>query len=79
MAGFGVPPEDRPFHPHLTLGRVKDFHAGREARAAIEVVAGFQAGSFTATELIFFESVLQRSGPIYTVAGRMPLAGQGMK
>ena len=73
MADLGIPPENRPYHPHLTLGRVKDFHAGREAQAAIEKVADFDAGGFTATELLMFQSVLQRTGPIHTVIARMPL------
>jgi 2'-5' RNA ligase len=72
---LGIPPENRSFHPHLTLGRVKDFHAGRSARAAIEQVADFEAGGFTARELVFFQSVLQRTGPIYTALARIPLAG----
>lgn len=74
MADCGVPPENRPYHPHLTLGRVKDFHAGREARAAIEEMTDFDAGGFTATEMVMFQSVLQRSGPIHTVIGRMPVS-----
>lgn len=72
---LGIPPENRSFHPHLTLGRVKDFQAGRSARAAIEQVADFQAGNFTARELVFFQSVLQRTGPIYTALARLPLTG----
>jgi 2'-5' RNA ligase len=79
MAGFGIPPENRPYHPHLTLGRVKDFHAGREARAAMEAVAAFDAGGFAATEMVMFQSMLQRSGPIYTVIGRMPLNGPAVR
>jgi 2'-5' RNA ligase len=72
---LGIPPENRSFHPHLTLGRVKDFHAGRSARAAIEQVADFEAGRFTARQLVFFQSVLQRTGPIHTALARLPLAG----
>ncbi len=75
MAALGFPPENRPYHPHLTLGRVKGFDAGRQARAAIEQVAHFNAGAFTATELVLFQSVLQRTGPIYTPMARLPLGG----
>lgn len=43
-AGFGIEPEDRPFRPHVTLGRVKDrrptvppdWWAGVTAPAAVE-------------------------------------------
>jgi 2'-5' RNA ligase len=76
---LGIPPEGRLFHPHLTLGRVKDFHAGREARAAVEQAADFEAGRFTARELVFFQSVLQRTGPVYTALAKMPLTGAAEK
>ncbi len=79
MAALGFPPENRPYHPHLTLGRVKDFDAGRQARTAIEQVVDFDAGGFTATELILFQSVLQRTGPIYTPMAHMPLGGQAFR
>jgi len=76
FAAIGFPPENRPFHPHLTLARVKDPRAGHNARTAIEQAAQFHAGDFRVDELIFFQSVLQRTGPIYTPMARLPLAAK---
>ena len=74
LAELGFAVEDRAFHPHLTLGRVKDPSAGHNVRRQIEPHALFEAGSFKADALVVFESVLQRSGPIYTPLARCALA-----
>ena len=76
FAAIGFTPENRPFHPHLTLARVKDPRAGQDARATVERAADFHAGSFRAAELVFFQSVLQRTGPVYTPMARLPLAAR---
>jgi 2'-5' RNA ligase len=64
----GLPPEDRPFHPHVTLGRVRNptrLHTGsnpiREA-----VIPEAAAVPFPVSELILFQSVLSSQGPAYT-------------
>ena len=75
LAELGFAVEDRPFHPHLTLGRVKDYRAGHEMRRSIEPYARFEAGSFQADALTVFESVLQRAGPVYTPLARCELSG----
>lgn len=70
LAGIGIEPEGRPFHPHLTLGRVK---AGR----GMEV---FQALRKTHVEPLAFEvssvglirSERMPAGPEYTVLGTAP-------
>jgi len=62
----GFPPEKRPFHPHLTLGRVKGPHRAAELRrmaAELEVPPeGFRVESLT-----FYRSVLHPEGAIYSV------------
>jgi 2'-5' RNA ligase len=65
-ADFGFPPEDRPFRPHLTLGRVK---GRKNLKALADTVAkgsdlesGFRADCFN-----IYKSVLQPSGAVYTV------------
>jgi len=74
-AELGFKAENRPYHAHLTIGRVKDMRADREIRLAVENEQRFDAGRFLAEELILFQSVLERSGPIYTVVARAPLTG----
>lgn len=78
---LGHAPDSRPFHPHLTLGRVRSSTAEQEAerRTALpELFArhtGFTAGPpFAATELILYESESSPAGPKYTPLVRLPIA-----
>ncbi|GMU24760.1 MAG: hypothetical protein AMXMBFR13_48320 [Phycisphaerae bacterium] len=63
---LGFPKENRPFRPHLTLGRVKDPGLSRRIREAVQTHESFSAGSFTASELVVFQSILSPKGPEYT-------------
>jgi len=76
----GLDAEDRPFRPHLTLGRAKrsrraagfshffpEFFPGR---ADLETSQGV---SFEVTESVLFQSELLRSGARYTALERFPL------
>jgi 2'-5' RNA ligase len=68
MEGLGFPIEGRPFHPHLTLGRVKR-NAKRSdlegfAAALEPLVYGTEV---TATSLDLMQSTLSREGARYTV------------
>ncbi|MBI5495451.1 MAG: RNA 2',3'-cyclic phosphodiesterase [Deltaproteobacteria bacterium] len=77
MTALGYPPEDRAFHPHLTLGRVaRDVRGGAAARvrAAVDEVADFDAGPLVVREVALVRSVLSASGPVYTVIHRVALA-----
>ena len=72
----GAPPDlrgPRRGFPAHQRGRRLDDHAMR--RAAVDEVVNFDAGGFTATELVMFQSVLQRTGPTYAVIARMPFGG----
>lgn len=59
---LGWPREDRPFRPHLTIGRVKD---GRRLRG-IAWGAEVERVVVPVTAVVLIESELTRSGPIYT-------------
>lgn len=68
-AALGFPREERPFSPHLTLGRVSD-HAGEAelaalARALAETKAG-ELGRVQVDRIHLFRSDLRPEGPIYT-------------
>jgi 2'-5' RNA ligase len=67
-ANFGQAPEDRPFSPHLTLGRIKELHSAdaRELRRFLEenAAAGFGQWDVSAVELI--KSELGGDGSKYT-------------
>ena len=62
----GFPREKRPFHPHLTLGRIK---APGGLGAVLEAVRKNETslwGEMTAGELVLFRSLLRPSGAEYT-------------
>ena len=61
---LGFEPDRRSFHPHLTLGRVKD--AGRRGAVA-EAAAGWEVpgGSWTVDRVVLFQSTLTREGAVY--------------
>ena len=67
----GFPMDTRPFHPHLTLARIK----GRMNRSArLEAHEDTVFGSQTVRELVLFKSDLRPQGPLYT-----PLSTVGLK
>jgi 2'-5' RNA ligase len=73
----GFKPEDRPYHPHITLARNKGKSNGiRNLKPQIEALAGFASNfsAFTASEFLLYESILGPSGSRYEVRARFPLA-----
>jgi 2'-5' RNA ligase len=68
--------EERGYTPHLTLGRVQ--REGDEFALARELpkLQAWDGGRTTIEEVLVFSSVLQRTGPEYTVLGRGELAGR---
>jgi RNA 2',3'-cyclic 3'-phosphodiesterase len=76
MIPFGFKPEDRPFRPHLTLGRVK----GRQHLLALQQILlarrEFTAEAFDVAELVLYKSELRPDGARYTPQFKAPLAGR---
>jgi 2'-5' RNA ligase len=75
FAELGIPPETRPFHPHLTIGRVRDPRGSHKIRPVLEPESQFDGGHFIVEELVMFQSVLHPSGPTYTVLSHAALGG----
>lgn len=85
---FGLEIEDAPFHPHITIGRVRDTEgvkvgalpdAIRDAFESlrIEKLAGADANSpFPITEVQLIRSHLEQDGPRYEVLETYPLSGE---
>lgn len=75
---LGYPGEDRPYSPHLTLGRVNQNAqpdaVAQLARALSEVKVG-QLGVVTVDAVHLFQSDLRPTGSIYTSLYRFPLKG----
>lgn len=67
--------EDRPYSPHLTLGRVKSEADGQALAPSLVKHAGWAGGRTTVGEVVLFASELRREEPVYTVLARGPLTG----
>lgn len=67
--------EERPFRPHLTFGRIKQI---RKSDTLTKLLRRYQNKMFLcrkAESLIFLESQLTSSGPVYSVLERFMLSG----
>lgn len=73
---IGFQPEDRPFRPHLTLGRVKSSRGKDDLVGRMEKHKEGEFGDFQVERVILFKSDLKPSGPIYTALGEMKLGGR---
>ena len=62
----GFEPEDRPFRPHLTLGRVKSNRGKEELTKCVEKYREEECGTFQVEKIVLFKSDLTPAGPIYT-------------
>jgi 2'-5' RNA ligase len=66
QASLGLAPEGRELVPHLTIGRVQQPRRDPALEAAIAELASAEAGSFTISRLVLYQSTLRPGGPIYT-------------
>lgn len=65
-AGFGFVPENRPFHPHVTLARVK-YRPPPQLRQLLEQHATTRWGTFDVTAVEFLKSTPTPAGSRYEV------------
>ena len=65
----GFKREERPFHPHLTLARIRAPQGAREL-ARLHQEAGFEAIEFAVTDLVVMRSELGPGGSRYTPVSR---------
>ena len=75
LAPLGFAPEDRPFKPHLTVGRVKGRGGLQSLREMLLSHAGFTAEPFDAAEIVLYKSELRPDGARYTPLFKTPLSG----
>jgi len=74
LEDLGLAKESRPFHPHLTVGRVKE--------GTGDLVGGLEnelVGDGLAQEVVLYKSMLQRAGAEYTPLCRVPLGSRTSK
>jgi 2'-5' RNA ligase len=80
IRGLGIPFDDRPFHPHLTLGRWRESRSDRAARGRRLRDGGPLRGSgvvvgVRVTRATLYQSRLSSSGPAYTALAHVNLSG----
>lgn len=63
LAGVGIPRDDRPFSPHLTLGRSRDRVAA--PRTLLESFRETSCGTLLVDKVILFESRLHPAGAVH--------------
>jgi 2'-5' RNA ligase len=73
---IGFQPEDRPFRPHLTMGRMKSSRGKEELAERMERYREEEFGDFEVERVVLFKSDLRPSGPIYTPLGDVRLGGR---
>jgi RNA 2',3'-cyclic 3'-phosphodiesterase len=66
LEGLGIPPEKRPFQPHLTLARFEPPQRTQALSAAVQALGTPEFGRETFREFHLYQSVLKRSGAEYT-------------
>jgi 2'-5' RNA ligase len=68
-----APPDNRPFQPHLTLGRVRPGRQIANLGAALQELASLDLGPVEVRELVLMRSHLRPEGPVYEAVARFPL------
>lgn len=69
--GFSI--EERPFRPHLTLGRVKSVKNKENLKSVLEKYKESEFQKVQVNEVTLFESILQQTGPVYKPLGKFSL------
>ncbi len=72
LAPLGFEKEDREFHPHVTLGRVKSERGVRSLLRMMESVT-FESQPAEIREIALIKSDLKPDGSVYTTLNRIPL------
>lgn len=75
-AALGIPAEERAFHAHATLGRVRSPADAVRVGCAVQTVTGWPATvAFRLETLVLMESLLTPQGPIHTPLATLRLGG----
>lgn len=75
IEAIGFEAEERPFHPHLTLGRVKSGRGKEELIRGMEKYKDEEFGNFRVERVVLFKSELRPTGPVYTPLRELKLGG----
>lgn len=72
MTTLGFAKEERKFHAHVTVGRVRSRRNVRDLLRTMESIT-FESQPTTISELALVKSELKPSGSVYTILHRIPL------
>ncbi len=73
LSSFGFAPDDRPFSPHFTIGRVKSMQKIRELMYSFEDLRKTEFGSIEVSSIHVVKSELRPAGAEYRSLGRILL------
>ena len=65
-AALGIKTEDRPYHPHVTLARIKDQSQVRALRGRVAEMTDLEFGEFDVRAFHLYESRTGPRGSVYT-------------
>ena len=69
---LGIPRENRPFHPHLTLARFQSEDGLAKLHESLARLGALDFGATRASEFYLYQSVLKRGGAEYTRLAKFP-------
>jgi len=72
LSPHGVPREDRPFVPHATVARVREYHP--DLAGILRSLADRDFGEGTIDRVVLKKSTLTPRGPVYQDIAEVPLA-----
>jgi 2'-5' RNA ligase len=72
LEGIGFPKEKRPFHPHITIARLKKSEGAKQL-ASEHKALGFEPAGLTVSEVLLIESELGPGGSTYRTLSTQPL------
>ncbi len=70
----GLGPDDKAFHPHVTLGRIRDRRRLGSLAEVLDRTRGFSGGAFGVAHVSLFQSTLTPRGPVYECLDTYPLS-----
>ena len=79
LSGAGFPPEDRPFHPHITVGRTRGTLPPAWGERFVRALSGKRFGVVPVSSFTLYESRLGPGGAVYTPLCDFRLEGSGKR
>lgn len=77
LSGIGFPREDRPFHPHITVGRTRGALPPAWGERFLRMFSGRRFGVVPVSSFTLYRSRLAPGGAVYSPLLVFPLGGEG--